>query len=492
MDIYKEQQSNDESQTDKYKMHADDEDNKINPVNIDYWQNKFKLITQKVNEPEISISSVEQALSDFRMSINQKNYPPIEFVIDSINFFFSFLQEPWQCSLKVTCVAIIDCFVTYLKVPFIDLVAPNLINTLLSILLDNNIQQDPYFLKFAYNITKIFKTSSVFSQEFAYALYQSKFLSDFVIYFIVNYDLETIGALNLPDSDCISLYTTFINIIQIFIAWIQLTDIIQDDAVEYLIKLLIEMFKLNNEVIDNVICKELMYIYDKRQKIPLILLETGFFQVVWNAIASQIPIDKGMDFLSNGLIKENSVQQEICNIIDIQIVFNISKKYFGLSKIAHQQKKEELEIILEASIVLIANFLSFKKQLPESVPINGILAFIQDVFNYSNYSVKNCASFLMLELLPTNDYMRIDSIYPNEFLVLFFDTISSGNDEVIEKGIDVFESFLSKAVKCNFDIYQSEFYANFIKDFLENALNMVQFAVKAEFLLRKYYYNDDV
>ena len=93
MDIYKEQQSNDESQTDKYKMHTDDEDNKINLVNIDYWQNKFKLITQKVNEPEINISSVEQALSDFRKSINQKNYPPIEFVIDSINFFFLFYKN---------------------------------------------------------------------------------------------------------------------------------------------------------------------------------------------------------------------------------------------------------------------------------------------------------------------------------------------------------------------------------------------------------------
>ena len=114
--MYKGQENYKKSQVfaERFKLHCEKECKDKDLTIIIEWENRFLPILQKANEDEINFSAIEEYLLRFQRSITKTDYPPIEFVIgDNIIFhLFKFLKEQWTNSIKIRCIAVVDCFFT--------------------------------------------------------------------------------------------------------------------------------------------------------------------------------------------------------------------------------------------------------------------------------------------------------------------------------------------------------------------------------------------
>lgn len=485
---YKKSNSNDHThlQKDRTNLLLEKTYLNVDMKNIEFWRGKFEFLVQIINEQSENTTLIENELIIFK-NILKKNTPPIEFVVDDevILFIFDFLQEPWKNSIKLSFLAIIDSFVTNIKLPLLNCITDELIDSLISVLLDENLQSYNQYYVFFYIITKILRTSCIYSSDFAKALFdQSIFFK-----FATDYILSLKNCIN-DETKLIS----FINIIKIVGIWCQLDDPGVVDSIPEFISFYTKLFHLKNVRIDNEICFSLIQTIREDPDFLEDLKENGFLNTIWESVYQEMPISFGIFILSHCLIDEElTIKQSVKEMIVVNPILNISNLY--LQKLIDTNPSDETDIndinfILETTITLIANYLNCIPALPDDVSHDELLKFIVGIFDHANFEVKNCTTFVILILFSFNTTSQLDTMYSDEFLELVFDFIPSGSSEVIEKAIDVFTTLLQKAFKCNDNIEDSNFFSNFVFDILNELLETDEYDSKARSLLDEYFTTD--
>ena len=483
--------------------------------NLFYWQEKFKDVYNAMTEisSKRSVSTIIDKLTIFQLLMSESNYPPIEFLIDceAFNFILIAINPNEESNLIIKYLAIIDCFIVYTGYNYntlVDFEAKNIINQFQIVLSDKRINESGNFLHIAFLIIKILKTSCNLSKTFSMCLFESELIPKLFPSYISLYDLKNIiftqnseeknQLMNFEDHDVTSricfrqvnqsdyrmIVTSFLYIVEIISVFIKYSMYPNDEAIIFIFDNCVVPLMIQTEirVVHNT-CNILKMMWKFWPAFPNIFIQRNIFKLCWDATLNFFD-SNAMDLLSQGLITD-SISQQVAEIIDIHQIILMCFQILN-----NEEKQKSKSENVSAAIILIANYCYFLNSFPTNINFSDIYNLVVKVYENENFEAKNLASFLILIILSFQNVSELDSLFSEEFITIFFDSIISDQKDVIEKALDVFKTILEKAQKMNYNINNSNFIHFNISSFLEEVIHMENdLSADAENLFHSYFHS---
>ncbi|OHT08159.1 hypothetical protein TRFO_23444 [Tritrichomonas foetus] len=468
---------------------------------LSYWRTNYSYIVDSVNA-DFSIrsdSTIFNSLIHFQHALRDNGPPPLDFVIgdDVFSFFLQFLLHSENIDFKIKCICIIDYFITYCDQNhnelLINTISKNFLEVTLQLLMNETVMNDPQYYIIVYNITKLYKTCCYYSENFLYELLHTNFLRLFALPFISNFSLDVIISLPVDEHNTIS--TAFINIVIICGHYLIAPESVDDNITEYIMQLFSYLLRLENQRVTTRVCDTIKSVWAKQNSFPTILFENNFFELLWNVSVKQLS-PSAMDILAQGLIVEN-LDKHVSSFIvidDLISIFDETLNNLNTQKsFIDDEQKSLYESLVEATLGLIANYISFLGGLPANKTSSDMRVIVEKTFEYGNYHSKNCAAFLMLLVMSKGNFSKFDFEYEHDFIEQFFASLASGSDDVINKALEVFTEFLEKSVKLGYQFSQSFFLGCQVPEFFEEVVEMNHqiFSSIASNLLEIYYTDNE-